>query len=125
MHRIRSIKNLHERIAGNTAKRITLLLSLLMVSVPVSALGREAPAAKSDLRWGKPITLFNGKDFTGWKFSDPSLAGSWKVEQGMLVSSGRGSNLLTVRKFGDFQTASRVQLRSQIEQRRIHARSFR
>jgi hypothetical protein len=103
MHRIRSIKNLHERIAGNTAKRITLLLSLLMVSVPVSALGREAPAAKSDLRWGKPITLFNGKDFTGWKFSDPSLAGSWKVEQGMLVSSGRGSNIMSARKFGDFK----------------------
>jgi len=103
MLRVRPIGNLKERIAGSTAGKITLLLSLLIVPVPVPSLGREAQAARSDLSWGKPVTLFNGKDFTGWEFSDPKLAGSWKVEQGTLVSSGRGSNLLTVRKLGDFK----------------------
>lgn len=103
MLRVRSIGNLQKCIAGSASGKITVLLSLLMVSLPVPSLCREAPAAKSDLRWGKPITLFNGKDFTGWEFSDPKLASSWKVERGVLVSSGRGSNLLTVRKFGDFK----------------------
>jgi hypothetical protein len=99
----RSIQNLDGRRGCDTAKRISLLITLLMVATPVSSSGQKAPATKGALKWGKPITLFNGRDFTGWEFSDPSLAGSWKVEQGMLVSSGRGSNLMTARKFGDFK----------------------
>jgi Domain of Unknown Function (DUF1080)/Beta-propeller repeat len=100
---VRAIANLQKRIGGSTSGKVAFILSLLMVTLPAPCLCREAPAAQSDLRWGKSITLFNGKDFTGWEFSDPRLAGSWKVEQGMLVSSGRGSNLLTARKFGDFK----------------------
>jgi hypothetical protein len=51
-------------------------------------IGRRAPALKRAVTpiWGKPITLFNGKDFTGWRFSDPSRAGNWKVEGGDLVN---------------------------------------
>ena len=88
---------------GDTANRITLLLSLLMVATPVSPSGQQAPTTEGAPKWDKPITLFHGRDFTEWEFSDPSLAGSWKVEQGMPVSSGRGSNLMTARKFGDFK----------------------
>lgn len=100
---IRSVQNLFGRSGGKAAKTITLLVLLLTVLSPASPFGREAPATKGTLRWGEPISLFNGKDFTGWEFSDPSLAGSWKVVQGILVSSGRGSNLMTSRKFGDFK----------------------
>ena len=55
-------------------------------------IGRRAPSLKRTgaPQWGKPITLFNGKDFTGWRFSDPSRAGTWKVEGGTLVSHGQG-----------------------------------
>jgi hypothetical protein len=99
----RSVQNLDGRRGCDTAKRISLLMTLLMVVTPVSSSGQPAPTTKGAPKWDKPITLFNGRDFTGWEFSDPSLAGSWKVEQGMLVSSGRGSNLMTARKFGDFK----------------------
>jgi hypothetical protein len=72
--------------------------------MPASSLNRNAPAPKEGApRWGKPTALFNGRDFSGWKFSDPSQASSWKVEHGMMVSSGRGANLMTIPKFGDFR----------------------
>jgi hypothetical protein len=67
--------------------------------------GRRAPALKrtGTPKWGGPITLFNGKDFTGWRFSDPSRAGNWKVESGDLVNHGHGSEIITTSKFGDFK----------------------
>jgi hypothetical protein len=68
-------------------------------------IGRRAPALKrkGTPGWGKPITLFNGKDFTGWRFSDPSRSGSWKVEGGTLVSNGKGADIITTSKFEDFK----------------------
>lgn len=68
-------------------------------------LGRRAPSLKRKgaPKWGKPITLFNGKDFTGWRFSDPGKAGSWKVEDGALVNSGKGAEIITTSKFEDFK----------------------
>jgi hypothetical protein len=67
--------------------------------------GRRAPALtrKAVPKWGKPVTLFNGKDFTGWRFSDPSRAAPWTVEDGTLVSNGRGPDIITTSKFGDFK----------------------
>jgi hypothetical protein len=53
--------------------------------------------------WGEPIKLFNGKDLTGWKVSDPGAPTSWKVEAGTLVSPGRGPDLLTTADFEDFK----------------------
>ncbi len=68
-------------------------------------IGRRAPSLKrtSAPQWGKPITLFNGKDFIGWRFSDPSRAGTWKVEGGTLVSHGHGPEIITIPKFEDFK----------------------
>ncbi len=67
--------------------------------------GRRPPALKRTTapQWGQPITLFNGKDFTGWRFDDPSRAGTWKVEEGMLVSSGEGANIITIPRFEDLK----------------------
>jgi hypothetical protein len=45
------------------------------------------------------VSLFNGKDLTGWKVY-PEGTGQWKVENGALVSSGPPSHLFTER--GDF-----------------------
>lgn len=66
--------------------------------------GRKAPALKRTGTpvWGKPITLFNGKDFTGWRFSDPKRSANWKVEDGELVNYGHGSEIITTSKFQDF-----------------------
>jgi hypothetical protein len=52
-------------------------------------------------RW---ITLFNGKDLTGWVVPTPNA--QWRVEQGVLIGQNdeklTGSMLRTERKFGDF-----------------------
>lgn len=67
--------------------------------------GERAPSLKrnSEPKWGKPTQLFNGKDLTGWKASDPSSTATWKVEDGTLVSPGHGPELISDAKFEDFK----------------------
>jgi hypothetical protein len=67
--------------------------------------GKRAPSLerKTSPRWGKPITLFDGKDMSAWSSSNPAAATSWKIANGTLVSPGHGSNLLTKAKFDDFK----------------------
>ena len=67
--------------------------------------GERAPSLKrtSDPKWGTPRQLFNGKDLSGWTPSDPAATAKWKVENGTLVSPGRGAELVTEAKFGDFK----------------------
>jgi hypothetical protein len=67
--------------------------------------GRRAPTLSRNVapRWGKPITLFNGKDFSGWRFSDAGGAKNWTVEDGTLVNHGHGGDIITISKFGDFK----------------------
>lgn len=67
--------------------------------------GHRAPALAyhAVTEWGKPIRLFNGKDFAGWRFKDPSHAGSWKIEDGTLVSTGHGTEIITKKKFNNFK----------------------
>ncbi|WP_447640039.1 MULTISPECIES: 3-keto-disaccharide hydrolase [Chitinophagaceae] len=55
---------------------------------------------KKDVRWGKPIQLFNGKDLTGWKTSGTN---QWIVQNGVLISPHSGSNLISEQKFNDFK----------------------
>lgn len=66
---------------------------------------RRAPALKRKgaPKWDKPLPLFNGKDFAGWRFSDPRRAKSWTVEGGTLVSNGHGPEIITTSKFEDFK----------------------
>jgi len=67
--------------------------------------GRRAPALNrtSVAHWGKPVQLFNGKDLTGWHFSDPKTTKPWTVENGTLVSPGHGPEIINDRKFEDFK----------------------
>jgi hypothetical protein len=67
--------------------------------------GARAPSQKrtNDPEWGKPMQLFNGRDLSGWKMSDPSVTPIWKVENGTLVSPGHGAELITDAKFEDFK----------------------
>ena len=66
--------------------------------------GVRAPSLKGNnpLHWGKPMQLFDGKDLTGWHPSDPKLP-AWKVENGTLISPGRGAELISNAKFQDFK----------------------
>jgi hypothetical protein len=67
--------------------------------------GKRAPALvpPAGLKWGEPITLFNGRDFTGWTFDRPSKAAGWVVEKGCMVNRSTGSNIATERKVQDFK----------------------
>ena len=51
--------------------------------------------------------MFNGKNFKGWKkFNDEEVT-SWKVENGIMCNSGKGSDhgndIITTKKFKDFE----------------------
>jgi hypothetical protein len=67
--------------------------------------GVKAPdlKRKAEPKWGKPMQLFNGKDLSGWRASDPNATAAWKVENGTLVSPGHGPELITDAKFEDFK----------------------
>jgi len=68
--------------------------------------GQRAPLLlprKSAGPWGKQVTLFNGRDLSGWHLSDPKAAQTWRIENDVLVSTGNGAELVTDRKFEDFK----------------------
>lgn len=64
----------------------------------------------SNVKYGKPITLFNGKDLSGWKLINDKQANGFKVVDGVLVNDpvsedGRRvsyGNLRTEQEFEDF-----------------------
>jgi hypothetical protein len=71
---------------------------------PWQWVGERAPdLKKAEPKWGKPTQLFNGKDLSGWRPSDPNATATWKVENGTLVSPGHGPELITDGKFEDFK----------------------
>lgn len=65
--------------------------------------GRRAPALRraATPTWGKPITLFNGVDISGWHVIQGE--NQWIVEQGILRNLKPGGNIVTDQKFDDFQ----------------------
>jgi hypothetical protein len=60
----------------------------------------------SKVKFGDPITLFNGKDLTGWQLTNPKADNGWSVVDGVLmnrIEKGRHfGNLRTDREFEDF-----------------------
>jgi hypothetical protein len=76
---------------------IIAALSLLVPAI--------APAQSDD--FGKWISLFNGKDTTGWinaKADDPAAKSRWTVEEGALTNETKGVNdACTVDEFEDYE----------------------
>jgi hypothetical protein len=66
---------------------------------------RRAPSLKRTRQpnWGEPVELINGRDLTGWKPRSSGVKNGWIVQDGMLVNSVPGSDLVTERKFTDFK----------------------
>jgi hypothetical protein len=50
--------------------------------------------------WGKPVSLFNGKNLAGWRALGEN---QWVAENGLLRSPKTGSNLVTEQRFSDFK----------------------
>ena len=67
--------------------------------------GVRAPSLKRTHppKWGKPLSLLNGKDLTGWHMSTPQSTAVWKVVNGTLVSPGHGPEIISDAKFQDFR----------------------
>ncbi len=65
--------------------------------------GKRAPLLRRATAptWGAPVTLFNGKDLSGWA----PLGGSneWKAIDGVLTNVKGGANLVTTSKYTDFK----------------------
>lgn len=74
----------------------------------------EPPKNRPDLsqvRFGHPVLLFNGKDLSGWRPHEADKINGWKVKDGMLINStpktdfsatGDHANLRTKDEFEDF-----------------------
>lgn len=62
----------------------------------------RAPSLKREKApvWGKSISLFNGRDLTGWHAMGDN---QWQVKDGILFSPRSGANLATDEKFTDFK----------------------
>jgi hypothetical protein len=70
-----------------------------------------APGPAPDLakvKFGEPISLFNGKDLTGWRLINEKATNGWLVEKGVLINRVEKKpgvhygNIRTDREFEDF-----------------------
>ena len=68
----------------------------------------------SQVKFGEPVRLFNGKDLTGWRLTDPKAVSGWTVRDGVLVNEvsqekdkphKNYGNLRTDKEFEDFNLA--------------------
>ena len=71
----------------------------------------STPPDLSKVRFGHPISLFNGKDLTGWRPHESDKINGWSVEDGVMVNTtpktdfsatGAYANLRTEEVFEDF-----------------------
>ncbi len=80
--------------------RPTEFVSKAGTKVAVVTLERDPSANAAEIMSFVP--LFNGCDLAGWK-THPQQPGDWKVENGVLIGSGKKSHLFSDRAdFGDF-----------------------
>jgi hypothetical protein len=65
----------------------------------------------SNIEFGEPISLFNGKDLSGWQAMSPNARMGWSVDDGVLInrthdengqSLGGHTNIRTEQEFEDF-----------------------
>lgn len=60
----------------------------------------ELPAREPNLGEAKSLI---GEDLSGWKPRSPNWESKWKIEDGLLINTGVGSDLVTLESFADFQ----------------------
>jgi hypothetical protein len=83
-----------DRLAGWMTEASGTRVNWTAVRAPT--LRRSSPP-----QWGRPDTLFNGVDLTGWRtFGGTS---NWEVVDGVLTNDSAGANLVTRDSFVDFK----------------------
>ena len=67
--------------------------------------GSRAPklAAPKDVKWGKAVTLFDGKTLNGWTYLPPNGKPEWTVKDGAIVKPSNAPELVNDKKFKDFK----------------------
>jgi hypothetical protein len=82
------------------------MLRRFLFLVPVTAIMASLPPART----AEPkvpegfISLFNGKDLTGWQVNKGGKMEAWGAEDGVLfVKGGGGGWLMTAQEYGDFE----------------------
>jgi len=77
---------------------------LLAVIVALLAIGPALASTGGEDEKGF-VSLFNGKDLTGWKISDN---GKWRVDDGRIVANGARSHLFTEKEYKNFEFKAEV-----------------
>ena len=85
-----------EQLRGNTTDENGKPLQWVAHRAP--SLDRNQPP-----KWGKAVTLFNGRDLSGWKPRKPTEKNGWSVKNGLLANVEPGNDLLTEGRFTDFK----------------------
>jgi hypothetical protein len=75
---------------------------------PIQFTGVRAPELaneKDDASWkkGKPVELFDGKDFSGWHALVPSVPMKWSVVDGVLKNAPPTTDIVSDQKFWNFE----------------------
>jgi hypothetical protein len=73
--------------------RIVLLTTAMLLLIATAA------GARHRERW---ISLFNGKDLSGWHLRHEGAHNGWTVERGLLVNTPPSADLVSDAKFRDF-----------------------
>jgi hypothetical protein len=95
----------------NTKKRIWLAATLFCLS---AAMAQPARLTKKEIKDGW-ILLFDGKSLDGWQKSNGQAFNGkgWSVSDGVLstdTASGHGGDIVTTKKFGDFELSLEFKL---------------
>ena len=72
-------------------------------STPVTGLSAPALKRSEPKSWAKPVSLFSGKDLTGWEPIGNPANSHWIVQDGLLVNTDHGANLKTTAAYTDFK----------------------
>lgn len=81
-----------------------MTVAMLSVLIVLPAHSGAANKAKAEKGW---ISLFNGKNFEGWRVSEN---GNWKVENGVMVGGGKRAHVFSDKKFKDFEFKCEVMI---------------
>jgi hypothetical protein len=113
--------NVTETIIGKDAGQVLMLTSTRprdngRGEQKLTFTGRRLPPMPpapelSKIKFDAPMQLFNGKDLTGWRVTDPRATSGWSVKDGILVNTVEKAegkphknygNLRTDKEFDDF-----------------------
>lgn len=84
-----------------TLRKSAIVCAVLALALLAGAAVVYTQPAKPDKDgW---ISLFNGKDLSGWHIRKPDAENSWSVVDGVLTNAGHGVDLVTDDKFTDHE----------------------